>query len=48
MLSGMLVKPLIGNAVENDIMINDFKLFNSVDTQQDLFKLIQIRHYSKR
>ena len=36
MLSGMLVKPLTGNAVENDIMINDFKLFNSADIEQDL------------
>ena len=43
MLSGMLVKPLTGNAVENDIMINDFKLFNSADIEQDLTKLTRIK-----
>ncbi|MEC7255168.1 MAG: hypothetical protein VXV76_01005 [Candidatus Thermoplasmatota archaeon] len=38
MLSGVSIAPTTGNAVENDIRINDFKLFNSAGTEQDLIE----------
>ena len=37
MLSGISIATT-GNAVENDIRINDFKLFNSAGTEQDLIE----------
>ena len=36
MLSGISLDPLNGNAVENDIQVNDFSLFNSAGTLQQL------------
>lgn len=36
MLSGISIDPANGNAVENDIMISDFKLLNSAGTEQQL------------
>ena len=36
MLSGILLEPDVGNAVENDIILTDFKLFNSTGAEQQL------------
>ena len=36
MLSGISLIPQTGNAVENDIRVNDFTLFNSAGTEQQL------------
>ena len=36
MLSGISIEPAIGNAVENDVQINDFKIFNSAGNEQQL------------
>ena len=36
MLSGILLDPDVGNAVENDIILTDFKLFNSAGAEQQL------------
>ena len=44
MLSGILLDSAEGNAIENDIQLKDFSLYNSAGYKQDLHKGIQIRN----
>ena len=44
MLSGISLDPEVGNAVENDILVNGLTLYNSAGTEQELSQLIPIKY----